>query len=272
MKTAWGLLNVVQLLLMALWTMGWISLALLLRVVTFNPDFPLLLARRAWAPGVLWLAGARLRVEPLPELPAPCIFVMNHQSTLDICCAFAALPCNLRFVAKHTLARVPFLGWFMRATGMVFINRESRFQAVQALRRAGEAIRSGKSILMYPEGTRARGDFSVQPFKRGPFALAVEARVPVVPVGVVGAEEQAPALANLRPVARALGFPAFPVTPTLLPVPLPSRYHILFGEPLRFNGRPDDDDGVLERKVQQVKAAIRGLLERGLAERTSVYL
>jgi len=194
-KAAWGILNVLQLVLMVAWTVAWISLALGLMVVTLNRELPLVLARRAWAPGALWLAGARLHVEPLPALDfgAPCIFVMNHQSALDICCAFAALPSNLRFVAKHTLARVPFLGWYMWATGMVFVNRGNRFQAVQSLRRAGEAIRSGKCILVYPEGTRSRGEFALQPFKRGPFALAVEARVPLVPVAVEGTGRVMPA-------------------------------------------------------------------------------
>ena len=183
-----GMLNAVQMLLILTWTAVWITLALLLLAVTFNRDLPLVLARRVWGPGVLRLAGARLRVEPLPDLDwsRPYIFVMNHQSALDICCAFSALPANLRFVAKHTLAKVPFLGWYMWATGMVFINRSNRFQAVESLRRAGVAIRAGKSILMYPEGTRSHAPFAIQSFKGGPFALAVEAQVALVPVAVEG--------------------------------------------------------------------------------------
>ncbi len=93
-----------------------------------------------------------------------------------------------------------------------------------------------------------------------------------MPCAVVGAEEQAPALADLKPLARLLGFPAFPLTPTILPFPLPARYHVRFGEPLRFTGSPDDDDAELERKVADVEHAVRALLERGLAERRSIYL
>jgi 1-acyl-sn-glycerol-3-phosphate acyltransferase len=88
---------------------------------------------------------------------------------------------------------------------------------------------------------------------------------------VVGAEEQAPALLDVKPLARLLGFPAFPITPTLLPLPLPSRYHLHFGEPLRFTGSPDEDDAELERKVEEVQAAVAALLERGLAERKHVF-
>jgi 1-acyl-sn-glycerol-3-phosphate acyltransferase len=90
-------------------------------------------------------------------------------------------------------------------------------------------------------------------------------------VGVVGAEEQAPQLFDLKPLARLLDFPAFPITPTLLPFPLPSRYHIHFGEPMRLAGTPDDEDAELEERVAEVQRAVQGLLERGVAERGSVY-
>jgi 1-acyl-sn-glycerol-3-phosphate acyltransferase len=102
--------------------------------------------------------------------------------------------------------------------------------------------------------------------------LALESSAPVVPCAVVGAEEQAPALLDLKRLARLLGMPAFPITPTLLPFPLPARYHIRFGEPMRFTGSPDDDDAELERKVAEVEHAVAELVARGLAERTSVFL
>jgi 1-acyl-sn-glycerol-3-phosphate acyltransferase len=76
----------------------------------------------------------------------------------------------------------------------------------------------------------------------------------------------------VKPLARLLGFPAFPLTPTILPLPLPARYHIRFGEPMRFSGSPDEEDAELERKVVEVERAVRALVDRGLAERRSVYL
>ena len=94
---------------------------------------------------------------------------------------------------------------------------------------------------------------------------------PVVPIGVVGAEEQAPALFDLKPIAKLLSFPALPVTPTIFPFPLPTRYRIYFGEPLTFQGAPDEDDEQIEAKVAEVEAAVRALLARGLAERRSVF-
>lgn len=190
METFRGMVSAVQLVFIWLWTSALISVALVLRVVTFSPRAPLWIARKAWAPGVLRICGATLQVEPLPALDwsRPYVFAMNHQSALDICCAFVAVPTGLRFVAKHSLAYVPFLGWFMWATGMVFINRSNRFQAMASLKKAGERIRAGACILMYPEGTRSK-DGQVLPFKKGPFVVAMEAGVPVVPLAVEGSAQ-----------------------------------------------------------------------------------
>jgi len=75
----------------------------------------------------------------------------------------------------------------------------------------------------------------------------------------------------VKPLAKLLGFPAFPITPTLLPFPLPTRYHLSFGEPMRFHGSPDDEDAELERKVKEVKGAIQALINRGLKDRKGVF-
>jgi 1-acyl-sn-glycerol-3-phosphate acyltransferase len=181
------LLNFLQAIFLGAWSVFWISLALLVTVLTGNGERALAMARRFWAPGLLWAAGAKLSVDPFPELDwsKPHIFALNHESSLDIPCAFAALPVNLRFIAKHTLAKVPFLGWYMRMTGMVFVNRSDRSQAVESLARAGERIRAGANILAFPEGTRSR-DGKILPFKKGVFVVALEAGVPIVPVAIHG--------------------------------------------------------------------------------------
>ena len=138
-------------------------------------------------------------------------------------------------------------------------------------------LEDDRLLLVFPEGARGTAKLfperhSLVDFGTGFMRLALEAGAPIVPCGVVGAEEQAPQLADLKPLAKLLGMPAFPITPTILPVPLPSRYHLWFGPPMRFTGSPDDDDAELERKVGEVEGAIRALLDRGLAERRSVYL
>jgi 1-acyl-sn-glycerol-3-phosphate acyltransferase len=186
-------LNVLQALFLVVWSVFWISLAVLATVCTLNGELALIMARRCWAPALIRFAGARFQVEPLPALDwkTPRIFVLNHESMLDIPCAFAAIPSNLRFVAKHSLKYVPFLGWYMWLTGMVFVNRGKREQAFASLRKAGERIRDGATILAFPEGTRT-ADGRILPFKKGIFVLALEAGVPIVPVAISGSGKVVP--------------------------------------------------------------------------------
>jgi 1-acyl-sn-glycerol-3-phosphate acyltransferase len=89
-------------------------------------------------------------------------------------------------------------------------------------------------------------------------------------VAVVGSEEQAPSLGDFKPLAKLLGMPAFPLV--LLPVPLPVRYHIFFGEPMHFTGSPHDEDRVIETKVEKVKEQISSMLSEGLRRRRSIFL
>jgi 1-acyl-sn-glycerol-3-phosphate acyltransferase len=187
MTLLYPLLNVLQALFLVLWSVFWITSAGVAMLVTLDGNTALMFARRFWAPMHWRISGSRMHVEPLPDIDwsQPHIFLMNHQSALDIPCAFAALPVNLRFIAKHVLKYVPFLGWYMAATGMVFINRTNRQEAVRSLAKAGERIRAGANILAFPEGTRSR-DGRILPFKKGAFVLAITAQVPIVPVAIEG--------------------------------------------------------------------------------------
>jgi hypothetical protein len=88
-----------------------------------------------------------------------------------------------------------------------------------------------------------------------------------VPVGIVGCEETMPAIANIKPLARALGIPYAPIVPSLLP--LPARVYLNFGKPMHFSCCVNEAE-VTER-VDEVKAELRQLIEKGLQERTSIY-
>jgi 1-acyl-sn-glycerol-3-phosphate acyltransferase len=198
---------------MALWSLYWIPAALILGTLRGDRSLPLRFARQYWGPGMLWLAGADLQIQGSPEALAggPAIYVMNHQSSLDIPAAFAVLPVDLRFIAKHTLRKVPLLGWYMSWTGMVFVDRSNSTQAVGSLNAAAERVRGGISLLAYPEGTRSR-DGRIAPFKKGPFVLALQAGVPIVPIAIEGSMRCMPA--HLRPfrpgvVRMAIGKPIF---------------------------------------------------------------
>ena len=183
----WLLLNVLQMLFTFVWTAFWISAAFVMTLLTFNRSIALVMARRIWAPALIKASGTDFHLDPLPDIDwkQPHIFVMNHQSMIDIPCAFAALPSNIRFVAKEQLRWIPFLGWYIWMTGMVFVDRTRRNKAVASLEKAGERIRKGATILAYPEGTRSP-DGRVMPFKKGPFVLALTAGVPIVPIAIDG--------------------------------------------------------------------------------------
>jgi 1-acyl-sn-glycerol-3-phosphate acyltransferase len=119
--------------------------------------------------------------------------------------------------------------------------------------------------------------YLLQRFGLGFMRLALETDTPIVPVGIVGSEEQQPGLANLSRLAHLLGLPALPITAGFLVagplglLPLPTKYRILFGEPLRFEGEAGEEDAAIEAKVERVKEAIAVLLAQGRAERRGIF-
>ena len=143
-------------------------------------------------------------------------------------------------------------------------------------------LEAGECVMVFPEGVRGMNKtwdqrYRLQRFGLGFVRLALAAGVPVVPVGIVGSEEQQPGIANLRGVGRALGMPALPITlgfPWLGPLgllPLPVRYRLHFGAPLHFEGSPDDEDAAIEAHVDRVKSSIDDLLARGRDERPGIF-
>ncbi|MFH6982384.1 1-acyl-sn-glycerol-3-phosphate acyltransferase [Marinoscillum sp. 108] len=169
----------------AVWSIFWISLSLIIYLFTFRTAIPVAMARSCWAPGILW--AFRIRIEKsgmeVIERDKPYVFVCNHQSYLDIPILFRAIPANLYFVAKKELRIIPFLGWYMMATGMIFIDRSNRKKSMESLKRSAKLINQGKSVLMFPEGTRTV-DHQIAHFKKGPFILSKEANVPILPIGI----------------------------------------------------------------------------------------
>jgi 1-acyl-sn-glycerol-3-phosphate acyltransferase len=227
----------------------------------------------------VWLYRRYFRVQlhGVEQVPADgrVLLVANHsgQIPLDAAMIEVALlierdpPRLLRALVEKWVATLPFVSSFYARIGQIVGTPEN----------CRRLLAADEALLVFPEGVRGlnkpfRERYRLRPFGTGFMRLALEAGAPIVPVGVVGAEEQAPALFDLKPLARLLSMPAFPITPTLLPFPLPTRYHLHFGAPMRFTGSPDDEDAELERKVNEVQEAVQGLITKGLAERKGVFV
>src|SRR5437868_12092596 len=139
-------------------------------------------APRWWSSLILWAAGVKIRIHGMEtlKLGEPHIFASNHVSWFDVPALAKILP-RYKFVAKAELFKVPIFGNGMRAVGMIEIQRENRKAAFGAYDLAAERIRSGNSVVVFPEGTRGRA-YPLRPFKQGPCVLAIAARVPIVPI------------------------------------------------------------------------------------------
>ena len=133
------------------------------------------------------LAGIRTRVEGYEQLdPAGTyIFMANHASNLDPPVITPLLDRRVFIMAKQELFRIPIFGTAMRRARFVSVNRTDRRAAIESIREAVSTLHSGLGLLVFPEGTRSR-DGKLLPFKKGPFHLAMEAAVPIVPITIVG--------------------------------------------------------------------------------------
>ncbi len=218
----------------------------------------------------------RVQLHGLEHVPSDgrVLLVSNHSGQLpfDATMIITALlvekdpPRVVRALVEKWVATLPFVSAFYARIGQIVGTPEN----------CRRLLAADEALLVFPEGVKGLNKpfserYRLRPFGHGFMRLALEAGAPIVPVGVVGAEEQAPALFDLKPLARLLSMPSFPVTPTLFPFPLPTRYHIHFGAPLHFTGSADEEDTETERKVAEVQAAVQGLLDRGLAERPGIF-
>ena len=118
----------------------------------------------------------------------PQIFIANHQGYYDIFALAGYLAVQLRWVSKSVLFRIPFMGWAMTAAGYIPVERNNRKQSYQAFLNTLEAIKAGSSIVVFPEGTRSE-DGNIGVFKKGSQLLAQRAKVPMVPVTIIGTQD-----------------------------------------------------------------------------------
>jgi 1-acyl-sn-glycerol-3-phosphate acyltransferase len=132
-------------------------------------------------------AGVRVRVEGLDRIPSGvCLFVANHTSAADAPAVVGAIPRRISIILKESLFKWPIVGQAFRSARFIPVNRKSHESAMASVEKATEALRSGQSFLIYPEGTRSP-DGRLQNFKKGAVVMAINAGVPIVPMACSGA-------------------------------------------------------------------------------------
>lgn len=166
---------------------------------------------RGWSRALLALCGIPYRVEASEEAARvpQAVFMSNHESLVDIPLLFVGIGQSVRFLAKRSLFFVPFLGWSMWLAGFVPVDRRRTEKAPEVFQTLEKRVKTGHSILVFPEGTRSRSG-ALQPFKRSGFLLALRTGLPIVPVAVSGARDVVGADSlwiRRTPVAIRLGDP-----------------------------------------------------------------
>ncbi len=218
-------------------------------------------------------------VERVPTT-GPVLLVSNHsgQIALDGLMIGGALlmdspsPRIVRSMVERWVPTLPFLSYLFPRWGQIIGTREN----CRAL------FARDQAILVFPEGVRGCNKtfekrYQLQEFGNGFMRLALEDNIPIVPIAVVGAEEQIINLYNAKKLAGLLGMPALPVGPGLvlgpmgMVTPMPVKYHIHFGEPMHFSGSPDEDDRLIAEKVEEVKHVISLMLHDGLKSRNGLF-
>jgi 1-acyl-sn-glycerol-3-phosphate acyltransferase len=211
------------------------------------------------------------------HIPAagPAILAANHSGTLPMDGAMLWVdvlrhtepPRPARPVADYFVSTLPVVSTLFARCGVVGGSRGN----------ARALLESGELLMIFPEGVPGIGKpfrdrYKLQEWRQGHCELAIRHSAPVVPVGIVGAEEQMTQIARI-PVPRGSALPYIPIPATLFPLPV--RYHIHYGEPLRFDQeyRSDDADDpeIVQQAANRVRVAVEKLLEAGLAQRKGVF-
>jgi 1-acyl-sn-glycerol-3-phosphate acyltransferase len=146
--------------------------------------------KRWWARWIMAVSFSPVMVEGREHLPSggAALYCANHLSYLDPPALIVATNLPVRFLAKESLFRIPFLGWAMRREGDISIDRDNARAAAASLEPAAEALRGGMSLIAFPEGTRSP-DGALQTFLSGAFRLVLRAQVPVIPVAIAGSRD-----------------------------------------------------------------------------------
>ncbi len=230
-----------------------------------------------------WFRVESTGAENVPET-GPVLVTPNHSGVLPIDAIMIGVdmvakmehPRTVRAVVDHFAGLLPFINTTCYRCGGI----------IGARRNFEELLSRGELVMVFPEGHKGTGKkfserYRLRPFNVGFMELSLLYKAPIVPAAVVGAEEQYPFMVDMKPLARLLNFPYFPVTPLLAllgplgALPLPTKYYIYYGEPLHFyRDHPPEtvkDPATIRGLVEQVREKVQELIDRGLRERKGVF-
>lgn len=211
------------------------TLASLLAIFSKNRQRVFQNAAKIWAKTMASISRITVKVEGLGNLPKNGNFLLasNHQSAADILILLAYLPIYFKFIAKSELFKIPIFGTYLKLAGYIPIDRHRTLKAHKTLYDTTKKIKSGDSILIFPEGTRTQ-DGSLGPFKRGSLFIAKQAGVPIVPIAISG---------------------SFDIMPRGTFTIHPSRVKLSFGEPVPVNEKD------IDKTINRVRSKILSMLK-----------
>jgi 1-acyl-sn-glycerol-3-phosphate acyltransferase len=148
---------------------------------------PVHIIARIWAKCILIVSGIKVNINGFSNIDPSCsyIYMCNHQSNFDIPVLLGCLPVQFRWLAKAELFKIPIFGRAMRGAGYVAIDRFDRQSAFNSISEVSKKMKNGVSVMIFPEGTRSK-DGKIGSFKKGGFIMAVDSRVPIIPLVIRG--------------------------------------------------------------------------------------
>lgn len=232
----------------------------------------------AVAPILCWFYKNYFRVQTFGAEKIPdgrMMVIANHSGQLPfdaamIITAFLLepkVPRLLRGMAERWTAEIPFISTLLARIG----------QVVGSPSTCNTLLEHEEGVIVFPEGVKGISKlfserYQLTSFGSGFMRIALAAKAPVIPVALIGAEEQAPAVANFIPLAETLGLPAMPIIfPQIIPWPLPVKYRLYIGDPLYFSGDGTEDDDDINEMVQKTKNLIQNMINHGLNERKNIF-
>lgn len=230
-----------------------------------------------------WFRVESNGVENIP-LEGPVMITPNHSGVLPVDAVMVGVDLAvklkrariMRAVVDNFAGFLPFINTFFYRCGQIIGSR----------RNFEELLKQGEMVAVFPEGDKGTGKpykdrYKPVPFNVGFMELSLLYKTPIVPAAVIGAEEQYPFMVNVKPLAKLLNFPYFPVTPLLLlfgpmgAIPLPTKYHIYYGEALHFyRDHPPEtvkDPETIRKLVSVVQNRVEELIDLGLRNRKGVF-